>query len=579
MKNLRALLGYLKPYWKYALFAPAFMMIEVFFDLLQPSIMRNVIDIGIANSDRAYVINNGVFMILASLAAGGAAVLSIIFSSKAGVFFGADLRRDLFIKIQRLSFKNLDNLETGHLITRLTNDVKQVQDSVMMALVMLVRAPFLLLGSIFMAVVVCPQFIGIMIVVVFFLLILIVYFFNKITPIYKRVQGKIDDLNRISQENITGVRVVKAFVRKDYEINKFQIANAEMMETSMSAARTMAKLFPSMTGIINLGVVAVLYFGGLGAMNGTIQVGQIMAFINYLLQISFAMLMVAMVFTRLTRAEASAERIGEVLNETMDIRNVEKPLSDFNSNGDVVFKNVSFSYKEDANEAVLRGIDFTAKKGETVAILGQTGAGKTSFVELISRFYDVTEGKLEIGGVDIRNMDKSVLRSRVGFALQNSVLFKGSIRQNICFGLDATDEDRMIRAAKAACAHDFIMSFPNGYDTNVNQKGISLSGGQKQRIAIARALIIDPDILILDDSTSAVDVTTESKIQDALKTIMANKTSFIIAQRISTVLDADTIIIIDNGKIVAEGSHEKLIVESQIYQAIYDSQLGGREVS
>jgi len=577
MKSLRRILVFLKPYKGAAILAPVFIFAEVIFDLLQPTIMQRIIDIGIKNLDLSYVIRYGALMIAAAALGGVGAFFSIVFSTKAGVGLGTDLRESLFRKVQGLSFKNLDKLETGHIITRLTNDVKQVQNSVMMSLALLVRAPFLFIGSILMASIVCPQFIWIIVVIVVFLLCLMTYFFKKIRPLFKLVQERIDDLNAIAQENLAGIRVVKAFVRRGYEVEKFEKANISMMDTSMRTARMIARMFPMMGLIINSGVVLTLWFGGRYVDTGTMQIGQVMAFINYLFQLSFAMLMVAFVFAGLTRAEASAERILEILDEDPDIANSEQPVMEPEMNGTVAFNNVSFAYFCDAQEMVLKNINFTVLQGQTVAILGQTGAGKTSFIDLIPRFYDVLEGSITVGGMDIRKIDKKALRKKIGIALQKTVLFEGTIKENICFAMDAFDEAAMIEASKAACAHGFIMKLPNGYDTKVSQKGVNLSGGQKQRIAIARALASNPDILILDDSTSSVDVTTEGKIQDALKSIMKDKTSFVIAQRVSTVLDADKIIILDNGEIVAEGTHETLMASSPIYQDIYDSQLGGRE--
>jgi len=379
----------------------------------------------------------------------------------------------------------------------------------------------------------------------------------------------------VLQENLSGIRVVKAFVRREHENNRFEKANNDLFGTSLKMSQYMSIFFPIIMSIMNIGTVALIYFGGLQVYDGVTSVGQIMAFTNYLFSTMFPVLMLAMMAGQISAAGASAERIMQIMDSESEIIDRHDAIVLDKIKGKVVFDDVTFSYRDDGGDPVLRNISFTAKPGEKIALLGSTGSGKSSLVNLIPRFYDVNEGRVIIDDVDVKNFNTNNLRSHIGISLQEAVLFSGTIKDNIRYGRpDATDEE-VITAAKAAQAHDFIMSFPQGYDTMVGQRGVNLSGGQKQRMAIARALLLKPKILILDDSTSAVDVETEAEIEDALEVLLNDTTSFIVAQRISTVLKADKILVLDNGKIAAEGSHKELIETSPIYMEIYDSQLGG----
>ena len=571
------LLKFIKPYWRWAALAPLLMILEVTMDLLQPRMVQRIVDDGIAHLDLNLVLQTGLLMCgLAAIGAFGG-ISNGVFTEMVVQGFGADLREYLFRKVQTFSFGNLDALETGQLITRLTNDVTQLQEAIMMVLRMLVRAPFLLIGSLIMAVITSPQLAFLPILMMPFELAAVIWIVNRATPLYTNVQQRLDDLNTVMQENLAGVRVVKAFVRADHEQIRFGGANDRLADQSIQAGRIVAIMPPFMMLIMNLGIIGVLWFGGRQVIDGNMHIGQIIAFVNYLMTTLFSLMMVSQMVIQLARAEASAKRIQEVIDTIPEVRNQANVQKDLPILGQVSFEDVSFHYNSNTSEPVLKGISFRAEPGQTLALLGTTGAGKSSLVNLIPRFYDTSGGRITIDGKDIRELDQDFLRRNIGVALQEVVLFSGTIRDNIRYGRPDASESDVLAAAKAAQAHDFITTFPEGYDTELGQRGVNLSGGQKQRIAIARAILLHPPILILDDSTSAVDVETESKIQEALAEVMKNRTSFVIAQRISTVLNADKILVLDDGKIAAQGTHRELMVSSPIYREIYESQLGGSQ--
>jgi ATP-binding cassette subfamily B protein len=574
MNSLKKLAGFLRPYWKLVIIGPLLMLIEVAMDLAQPRLMQQIIDVGIAQLNMSVVINTGLFMVgLALIGAFGGSGNTVV-AVKVSQGFGADIRSTLFHKVQFFSFGNLDTLETGHLITRLTNDVTQVQEVVLILLRILVRAPLMLVGALIMAIITSPKLAIMLIVLGPLSLSIVMLVLKRAHPMFAAVQDKLDKLNTVMQENLAGVRVVKAFTQSDYEQKRFGNANDNLMARTISAIQLVALVMPFMMLTVNFGVVGAIWFGGGQVILGNMKIGQVMAFVNYLLHTLFSLMMVSMLLIQVSRAEASADRITEVLNSEPDIKDKPDAISMFRPKGRVAFENVTFSYDGNLKAPVLRNINFVAEPGQTIAILGATGSGKSSLIHLIPRFYDATEGRVTIDGVDVRDVCAEALRSNVGIALQESVLFSGTIRDNIRYGRpDATDEE-VVAAAKAVQAHDFINEFPEGYDTQLGQRGVNLSGGQKQRLAIARALIINPAVLILDDSTSSVDVETEAKIQDVLLTLMKNRTSFVIAQRISTVLNADKIIVLEDGAVVAEGTHSELLASSPIYREIYESQLG-----
>ena len=580
---------FLKPYWLWATLAPLLMVLEVVMDLMQPRMIQRIVDVGLAQLDMQVVITTGLWMIGFALIGAVGGVGCTVFSVLASLNFGADLRDTLFRKVQSLSFGNLDELETGQLVTRLTNDVVQVEGLVSMMLRIMVRAPLMLLGSLVMVVFTSPRLALLLVVLMPLVAGMLVVIIKKAYPMFGEVQRRLDGLNTVMQENLAGVRVVKAFVRAAHEIKRFGRVNDALMDQTILASRTVAVAWPFMLMAVNLGVIGALWFGGRMVTVGGMQVGQLIAFINYLMRTLMSLMFVSMLVINWARAQASADRIQDVLLSVPAVQTKPDALTEFAPRGRVTFENVTFSYDREGRELVLGcgtgdnggspGISFVAEPGQTVALLGATGAGKSSLVHLIPRFYDVTGGRVTIDGVDVRDIDEAVLRRNIGIALQESVLFSGTIRDNIRYGRpDAIDEE-VVAAAKAAQAHDFITEFPEGYDTVVGQRGVNLSGGQKQRIAIARALLVKPAVLILDDSTSAVDVETETKIQKALEGIMRDRTSFVIAQRISTVLNADKILVLDNGRVIAEGTHRELLASSPVYREIYDSQLGSGVVS
>ncbi|MFN8443746.1 MAG: ABC transporter ATP-binding protein [Caldilineaceae bacterium] len=573
MPATRKLFYYLKPYWHWATLAPLLMMLEVAMDLLQPRLIQQIIDVGVVHGDLNYVINSGLRMV-------GIALVGLIGGVGCGVFtvlasqnFGADLRHALFAKVQSLSFGNLDKLETGALITRLTNDVNQVQEMIAMLLRVMVRTPLLMVGSVIMGILTSPQlsliFVGLLPIVT----VIMVSVINRSYPLFGGVQQRLDALNTVMQENLAGVRVVKAFVRAKHELQRFRNANNHLMEQNLLAVRTVAITMPAMMLALNIGVVIALWFGGSQVKQGGMQVGEVVAFINYLMQALMSLMMVSMLTMRFSRAEASAVRVREVLESVPEVKIASNAQTDLVPQGAVTFDHVTFSYNHDGGDPVLKEISFCAEPGETVAILGATGSGKSSLVGLLPRFYDVTGGIVSIDGVDVRQLDETALRRSIGIALQESVLFSGTIRDNIRYGRPDASDEAVLAAAKAAQAHDFISGFPDGYDAWVGQRGVNLSGGQKQRIAIARALLTQPTLLILDDSTSAVDVETEAKIQQALANLRKRCTTLLVAQRISSVLNADKILVLDDGRISAQGKHNELMKISPIYREIYESQL------
>jgi ATP-binding cassette subfamily B multidrug efflux pump len=574
MSSLRKLAVFLRPYWKLVIVGPLLMVVEVAMDLMQPRLLQRIVDVGIAQLDMRVVVSTGLLMVgLAIIGAVGGSGNTII-SVRVSQGLGADLRSALFRKVQSLSFGNLDRLGTGQLVTRLTNDVTQVQEVVLIVLRILVRAPLMLIGSLIMAVITSPRLALLLLVLGPLVLGMIIWLISRAHPMFSEVQRRLDDLNTVMQENLAGVRVVKAFVRADHEIERFGQTNASLMDRTIAAVRLMAVAMPFMMLATNLGIVGVIWFGGLQVNQGTMQIGQIIAFVNYLLQSLMSLMMVSMLVMRVSRAEASADRILEVLDSQPEINNKPDALNSFSPHGRVAFENVTFQYNGHTSTPVLHDVSFVAEPGQTVAILGATGSGKSSLVHLIPRFYDVTEGRVTIDGMDVRDINKEALRGNIGIALQESVLFSGTIRDNIRYGRPDATHEEVITAARAAQAHEFISQFPDGYDTQLGQRGVNLSGGQKQRIAIARSLLIRPAVLILDDSTSAVDVETEARIQAALDELMTGHTSLVIAQRISTVLEADKIIVLNNGTIAAQGTHAELLKTSPIYREIYESQLG-----
>jgi len=574
LNEFRRILRYLSPYKKEAALATVLLTLVVVADLSIPRLVQIIIDEGVARGDMDVILRTSLFMIGASLLSAAFMVGNTIFAVRASRGFEADLRESIFKKIQTFSFGNLDDFTTGQLMTRLTSDINQIQMIIIMGLRMFTRAPLMFIGSISIMFVTNPRLATVMVALLPITVVLVGVFVRIVQPLFTKVQERLEFLNQVMQENLMGIRVVKAFVRREYEYERFDGVNKELYGSQLRVTQLLSIFFPLIMALLNLGTVAIIYFGGLQVFAGTTSVGQIMAFVNYLFSTMFPVLMLSIMAGQISAANVSAKRVMQVLDTTPEVKDRPRAVLLDVIKGNVAFQDVSFSYLDDGGEPVLNGISFTAEPGETVAILGSTGSGKSSLINLIPRFYDVTSGRVTIDGVDVRDLKMNNLRSHIGISLQEAILFSGTIRDNIRYGRpDATDEE-VIAAADAAQAHEFIMGFPQGYDTMVGQRGVNLSGGQKQRIAIARALLVNPRILILDDSTSSVDVETEARIEEALKELKKERTSFIIAQRISTVLNADKILVLDRGRITAEGSHSELMETSPIYREIYESQLG-----
>jgi len=578
MRSILRLFRFLRPYRWQSIGALALMVGMVVADLLIPRLTQRIIDEGIAKGNVQAIWGTALVMLAAALVSAMFAIGNNFLSVRAAQGFAADVRSALVRKVQSFSFANLDELRTGKLITRSTSDVHMTQMIVMMALRILTRAPIWIVGAMVMLVLTSTQLSLMMAAFVPVIVLFIWWFARKARPLFLWVQQKLDRLNTVLQENLAGVRVVKAFVREAHEIERFDVANVELMEKNIQVMRLVAILIPTMVLVLNLGVAGAVWFGGTATLAGDLTVGKVVASINYLMFALFPLMMLAAMMAPIAAADASASRILEVLDDKPNVKEKPGARELTEPKGRVAFEKVCFSYGNNRAAPVLSGVSFVAEPGETVAILGATGSGKSTLIHLIPRFYDVTDGRITFDGVDVRELKLHCLRSEIGVALQEAVLFGGTIRDNIRYGHPGASDEEVAVAAKAAQATEFIDALPDGYDTVIGQRGVTLSGGQRQRLAIARALLVKPKVLILDDSTSAVDIETEVKLQDALDRLIADSahttTRFIVAQRISTVLLADKILVLDKGQIAAMGTHEQLLATSPIYQDIYRSQLG-----
>jgi ATP-binding cassette subfamily B protein len=572
--RMRYLLPYIRKHGMLFLLALLFVSCEALCDLLQPTLISRVIDEGVAERDLGAVLRFGGVMLLVTAAGAVFASGRNILASRVSQRFSAELRGDLFRKIQSLSFINFDRIDKASLVTRLTNDVTQVQNFANGMMRIFAKAPILGVGSLIMAVRLNPELSWIFAVVVPVVGMLIALNLNIGFPLFAKVQASLDRLNGMIREYLAGVRVVKAFNRFDYETGKFAGVNAEYRGRSETALRVMAVFNPLIALTVNFGIVAVLWFGASGVSKGGMQVGHIVAFVNYMTQILFSLMTISMVFNMFVRAKASAARIGEVFAETNPMKWRDERFADGAAGGKVEFENVSFSYGGADGETVLKSVSFACMPGETVGIIGSTGSGKSTLVHLIPRFYDATEGRVLVDGRDVSSVDPRLLRDKVAIVPQEAVLFSGTILDNIRFGNERATMEEVYEATRVAQAHEFISQAPEGYHTRLGQGGVNLSGGQKQRLSIARALVRKPSILILDDCTSALDPTTEAALKAALRTYAKGITCFVIAQRIATVMDADRIIVMENGEIAGIGTHEKLLKENRIYREIYRSQIG-----
>lgn len=576
MKHLKKLIYLLKPYWKESILSLVLLTTIVVMDLAIPRLIQRIIDQGIAQNDTRVVLQTSLIMLAVSVSSAIFAIGNNYFSVRAGEGFARDLRETIFLKIQDFSYGNIDHFTTGKLMVRLSSDTGAVQRLIQVTLRIGTRAPLMMVGSLILMINTNRELALTMLPLLLVTAVVIVIFSVKMEPLFRAVQQRLDRLNTVLQENIAGVRLVKAFVRADYEGRRFESANNEFTGETIRVMQFMSSMGPVLTTFVNLGIVVVIWAGGLQAIRGDLTVGQIVAFTNYMLTTMGPLTMMTMLANVWANGFASSQRINEVLDTVPEVLDSPqaRPLPE-KIEGRVDFENVNFYYNGSKDEPVLEQVNLVAEPGQTVAILGATGAGKSSLVNLIARFYDVSEGRILLDGIDIRQVTQESLHGKIGIVPQETILFSGSVRDNIRYGRPDATEEEVIAAAKAAQAHDFILTLPQGYDTHIEERGVNLSGGQKQRIAIARALAANPSILILDDSTSSVDVETETKIQDALEMLMRNRTSFVVAQRISTVLKADKILVIDKGRVAAQGTHNELMLTSPIYQEIFDSQLGG----
>ena len=578
---------YLKPYWYLALLAPLFMIGEVIFDLFQPKLMEEIIDKGVlsnlvASEKIEIVVNSGLLMLGCLVVGGLCGILSAACASGAANSFANDLRKDLFSRVVNLSYEQTDKFTTGSLVTRLTNDVTQVQNFVSMAIRMFVRTIMLFLGGIVMMLLTSVKFALVLAVILPIQILLILIFLRKMGPIFKSVQNKIDKVNSVVQENVGGVRVVKAYVREEYESERFNEANVDLSLTTLKVQKIYSLVGPLMMIFMNVIVVAIIYLGGieigqnaelvLQGSEDVMTVGKVMSALTYIAQILMSVMSLAMITNSITRAKVCIKRIEEVLYSYPVIASGSNGGEE-SLKGTIEFKNVSFSYPNSSGRPVISNLNLKINQGEVLAILGATGSGKSSLVNLIPRFYDVTEGEVLVNGINVKEYDLETLRNKISMVLQKTELFSGSIEENIKWGKDDATFEEVESVAKIAQADDFIKGFKDGYNSFVGERGANLSGGQKQRISIARGIIRNPEIIVFDDSTSALDLATEARLHQALNNSLSTTTKIIIAQRVASAKNADRIAVLDNGKLVACDTHDVLIKECAIYQDIYNSQL------
>ena len=572
---------YITPYLSAFVIGPLMMLTEVAGEVMLPKFMSMIINNGVASRNVAYIGKMGTLMVLTVLFMAVGGILGAYFSAKASISFTSDMRNDLFRKVQQFSFENIDGYSTGSLVTRLTNDVQQVQNVLMMGLRMALRAPGMFLGALIMAFMMNRQLAVIILIVIPLLLAAIILILKTAFPRFGEMQRRLDRLNSGIQESLTNVRVVKSFVREDHEIEKFSRLNRDLKESSLRALRIVITTMPVMMFAMNVTTLAVVWYGGNIIIAGKMPVGDLTAFTTYIVQILMSLMMLSMVFLQSSRASASMKRINEIFDTEIGLnddhaKNKDKKVTE----GRVEFKNVSFGYSGEngRKDLVLEGISFTAEPGQTIGIIGSTGSGKTSLVQLIPRLYDVTGGEVLVDGVNVKEYSLKHLREGVGMVIQKNVLFSGTIEENLRWGNEDAPMEDVIRFSESAQADPFVKTFKNGYDTEMGQGGVNVSGGQKQRLCIARALLKRPKILILDDSTSAVDTATEAKIRESLYHDLKDTTKIIIAQRISSVQEADQILVLEDGKIIGHGTHEELLKTCETYSEIYTTQIGNQSI-
>lgn len=570
---MKTLLPYMKKYWIYAVLSPILMILEVLADIIIPYLMSRIVDIGIVNHDIDFIVRTGIIMIISALLAMAFGIMSAHAGARAGYGFAAEIREDVFKKVQSFSFANLDTFTVSSLITRLTNDCNTLGQVTMMSLRMAIRAPFLMLFGLIMAFKINSSLARVFMITIPLTVFSMIAILKKARPLFRSMQTRIDKVNAVIQENLIGIRVVKSFNRQDYEEKKFKRRNDSLRDVALNAISTIIFLMPMLNLIIYSTIIAVLWFGGQQVRIGTMGNGELISFITYITQIMMSLMMISMFFMQLLRGIASRGRILEVLGTESEIKEIENPVKNL-KNGSIAFNHVSFKYPG-SREYTLKDINFHVESGEMLGIIGSTGSSKSTLVQLIPRLYDVTEGAVFVGGKDVKEYDIKVLRDQVAFVLQKNTLFSGTLRDNMKWGNENATDEEIIKALKQAQAWEFVSKYEDGLDHWVEQGGNNFSGGQKQRLCIARALIKSPKIIILDDSTSAVDMTTDAKIQKTFKEELKDVTKIVIAQRISSIKNADRIIVMHEGQIESIGDHETLINISPIYREIYESQEKG----
>ena len=571
---------YIMPYLSAFIIGPLMMLTEVAGEVMLPKFMSMIINRGVAQKDMGYIFYMGGLMLLTVLIMATGGILGSYFAAKASISFTSDLRRDVFKKVQKFSFANIDAFSTGSLVTRLTNDIQQIQNVLNMGLKMALRSPGMFVGALIMSFYINKKLAIVILVVIPLLIAAIILILKTAFPRFGIMQKKMDTLNSGIQESLTNVRVVKSFVREDHEIEKFQVLNTDLKESSINALKIVIATMPVMMLAMNLTTLAVVWYGGNLIIGGSMAVGDLTAFTTYIVQILMSLMMLSMVFLQSSRAAASLKRINEVMDTKIDLNDDTSSAKEKKvTRGSVEFEDVSFGYGKQDREKVLEHINFKAEPGQTIGIIGGTGSGKTSLVQLIPRLYDVSGGRVLVDGTDVRDYSLENLRTGVGMVLQKNVLFSGTIEENLRWGDENADFAEVEAAAKSAKADGFVRSFPGGYNTEMGQGGVNVSGGQKQRLCIARALLKKPKILILDDSTSAVDTATEAQIRESFHNELKNTTKIIIAQRISSVQDADLILVLEDGHIIGKGTHEELLSSCEAYAEIYTTQVGKEEVA
>jgi ATP-binding cassette subfamily B multidrug efflux pump len=569
---------YLEPYWKQIVLVLALLLVQAITNLYLPSLNADIINNGVSKGDTAYIMSKGGVMLGITLLMGIAAIVSVYWGSKTAMAFGRDLRAAIFAKVQTFSQQEVNLFGAPSLITRNTNDVQQLQMMVVFSLNMIIMAPITVVGGVIMALREDVPLSGILVVIIPFMAVVIGLLASRAVPLFKAMQVKIDRVNQVMREKLSGIRVIRAFVRTGYEQERFDEANSDLTDTALKVNRLLALMMPALMAIMNLSLVAVMWFGGLRIESGAMPIGNLTAFLTYIMQILFSVLMATIMFVMVPRAAVSAERIRAVLKTDPSVSDPEVPAAEAGHKGCIEFKDVEFRYPG-AEHPVLCGISFSARPGEVTAIIGSTGSGKSTLINLIPRLYDITSGSIELDGVDIREMRREDLWRKIGFVPQKAFLFSGTVASNLRYGkADATD-DEVWHALQVAQARTFVSEMPEGLEAPITQGGSSVSGGQRQRLAIARALVKDPEVYVFDDSFSALDFKTDSMLRAALKKEITHATTIIVAQRVSTIMRADRIIVLDAGVIAGIGTHEELMKDNAIYREIVFSQLSEEEVA